>query len=489
MNNDSNINEIINRIKMFESKGELTTAISEAEKGLVEYPRNYKLYEKLGDLYHKAGRQNEAISAYKNALMIHTDNLENPDWIAIGLCREILKINPGETTMHRYLAEFYHKLGHPYDAVIHYWEYIIQNIDNNNFEAVLHTYDIIKNLAPPNAEVLRIISNIYARMGNSQKSAELLEAAQECEKSNTEELNLAEPIIGKKEKTKVCPKCGCVNWWFAIRCVKLDCRQFLFEKTMKDDELPLTALSGEYCGMRYVNIEMKFDNAIELLEEKKFKDAKRLFDEIIVIYHDILDNNKEKTFIIANTKEEFDLRRAEAEFNQIESALAGNSFPSMFSQNFIWLSPIFSEAQFYAGYCEYKLGNVSSAVSMINKAIEMNPTRSIYYVSLGQIYAELGDFDKSDNYYREAMNKDYLKSKELLAMCLRRLSFNCIERGEFDKAEEMFKESLAFMDSEIAFNVLGDLLRLEIFSNKMKPPNGSENKNGDISKNEDIILY
>ncbi|MEO0227630.1 MAG: tetratricopeptide repeat protein [candidate division WOR-3 bacterium] len=238
-------------------------------------------------------------------------------------------------------------------------------------------------------------------------------------------------------------------------------------------------------------MEKKFTEAMKLLESKDFIGAEKIFEEIVAEYREILKKG-DKDYVIVNSPQEFadlcsrqslsslfsgafaaedrklynELERMKKEDPELakeyEKIQQGLNLGSKSTRELAWLPSIFSDAQFYVGYCKFELGDIEGAILAINEAIKMNPTKGDYYNELGFLYGKSKDFTRSNFYYKKAIEKDYLKENKTIARSLRGLGFNLIEQGNLDEAEKMLKKSLELEPhNETALNELAYIKTLK----------------------------
>lgn len=67
------------------------------------------------------------------------------------------------------------------------------------------------------------------------------------------------------------------------------------------------------------------------------------------------------------------------------------------------------EANHMLGVIAYQEKEYELSIELISKAIEMESSNPSYYVSLGMVYEEKGDFNEAENSYLQALNRTELK--------------------------------------------------------------------------------
>jgi tetratricopeptide (TPR) repeat protein len=115
-------------------------------------------------------------------------------------------------------------------------------------------------------------------------------------------------------------------------------------------------------------------------------------------------------------------------------------------------------ALFDKGYLLSGQKQFSAAVSVLNEAIRLDPENPAVHHELGYIFNHLGKYEEAVEMYERAAGLDNSNSLGFKASSLRGMSFSCIERGEFDKAEKLLRESLVIdPGNDKALNELGFL--------------------------------
>lgn len=181
------------KIAELESKGEVKNAVAELEKAIQDFPKEGSLYNKLGDLYIKVNRRTDALRIYEQGATVFKDETYYPN--AIALCKKILRLDKNRAEVYGILGELHKELDQRGEAANYFLEYAERKMKQNDMEAALKTYNIIKELVPNNPKILETISAIYEKVGKKEEGAELLREAHELEK---EQEKLREKM-GKEE--------------------------------------------------------------------------------------------------------------------------------------------------------------------------------------------------------------------------------------------------------------------------------------------------
>ncbi len=171
--------EVKRKIAELEAKGAVAAAIEELETAIAEFPSEGSLYNKLGDLYLKADQQPKALDVYERGVKVFTEETYYPN--AIALCKKILRFDKNRTEIYRTLGELHKELDQRGEAANSLLEYADRMRKANDLDTALKTYDMIKELVPNNARILKTISAIYEQVGDSNRGSQLREEAKEIE--------------------------------------------------------------------------------------------------------------------------------------------------------------------------------------------------------------------------------------------------------------------------------------------------------------------
>ncbi len=124
-------------------------------------------------------------------------------------------------------------------------------------------------------------------------------------------------------------------------------------------------------------------------------------------------------------------------------------------RNVLLSNPRNSQALYYFGVLSSQLGNKLAAVELIGKAIEIDPTKGIYYYNLGEALQVLGRLDEAVVAYRLALQRDPTDAEALnnLGRALQTL-------GNLDEAIICYRRSLELRPNDIeTLNNMGGLLQ------------------------------
>jgi len=187
--------DVKRKIAELEAKGAVNDAVKELESAIAEFPNEGSLYNKLGDLYLKADQQSNALNIYEKGARVFKEETYYPN--AIALCKKILRFDKNRTEVYGLLGELHKELDQRGEAANYLLEYADRKRKANDLDAALKTYDMIKELVPNNARILKTISAIYEQVGKKDRGSELLEQAKEIE---TKHEKFKETVLEEKVK-------------------------------------------------------------------------------------------------------------------------------------------------------------------------------------------------------------------------------------------------------------------------------------------------
>lgn len=192
----SELADVKRKVAEFEAKGDVKKAILELEKAVDEFQKEGSLFNKLGDLYIKVNRKEDALQIYERGARVFKDETYFPN--AIALCKKILRLDKDCAGVYHLLGELHKELDQRGEAANYFLEYAERKMKENDMDAALDTYNIIKELVPNNPKILETISAIYEKAGKGKEGEEL---RKEAHKLETKQEQLRESIIAQ-EKTK-----------------------------------------------------------------------------------------------------------------------------------------------------------------------------------------------------------------------------------------------------------------------------------------------
>jgi tetratricopeptide (TPR) repeat protein len=130
----------------------------------------------MGDLCIRGGRSEDATGYYERAVEAYSEASLHRNGIA--LCRKVLRVQPGQSTFLRLLAELCEREGLVLDAVSGYLEYA-EGLDPDDDEVDRVWLDSLARLRPRNTEILTRQAEMLFRWGRAKDATSLLRAGAE----------------------------------------------------------------------------------------------------------------------------------------------------------------------------------------------------------------------------------------------------------------------------------------------------------------------
>ncbi len=189
----SEVGEVKRKVAEYEAKGDLKKAIEELEKALAEFTTDGSLFNKLGDLYIKVNRKEEALDVYEKGARVFKEETYYPN--AIALCKKILRLSKERSEVYDLLGDLHKELDQKGEAVNFYLEYAERKMKENALEDALRAYNMIKELVPNNPKILETISAIYEKVGKKEEGEEFHKEALEIE---TKQEKFRETLVTKE---------------------------------------------------------------------------------------------------------------------------------------------------------------------------------------------------------------------------------------------------------------------------------------------------
>ena len=173
------LNEVKRKVAELEVHGAINEAIRHSLSAIEEFPNEGSLYNKLGDLYVKTDQLEKALEIYERGIDVFRQETYYPN--AIALAKKILRHDPNRTELYGLLGELHKLLDQRGEAANYLLEYADRKRKANDLDTALRTYDMIKELVPNNARILKMISAIHDQVGRVDRGSELREEAREIE--------------------------------------------------------------------------------------------------------------------------------------------------------------------------------------------------------------------------------------------------------------------------------------------------------------------
>ncbi len=168
-----NKTKVLEDIQKYIQKGQIDKAIEEYERVLRIDPKDYKIRQKLGDLYLRKGKKNEAINQYLNVADIY---IKDGFYLkAIAIYRQILRTDPQKLDIYEKLAELYKKQGLNVDAISQLRALAEIYEKQKNLQEAIATWEKIISYDPENIFYRGKIVEFYLKQGLASRAAEKLE--------------------------------------------------------------------------------------------------------------------------------------------------------------------------------------------------------------------------------------------------------------------------------------------------------------------------
>jgi pilus assembly protein FimV len=194
--------QVVQTAEKFVARGKIEAAIREYKKVLAENPNDTNTLNRVGDLYARIQRFDEAVDFFTQIAQQYTD--EGFFVKAIAIYKKIIKLNPTQLEVYEKLAELYHKQGLVNEARTQYHVLADYYIKHENPTSAIAIYLKMAELEPENptyhvklAELYqqqkltekalqehRIIAELMIAHGHPQEAAQVYERALDIDSSN-----------------------------------------------------------------------------------------------------------------------------------------------------------------------------------------------------------------------------------------------------------------------------------------------------------------
>lgn len=167
--------KVIEDIQKYIQKGQIDKAIEEYERVIRIDPRDYKLRQKLGDLYLRKGKNAEAVNQYMQVAEYY---VRDGFYLkAIALYSQILRTDPSKLFIYEKLSELYKKQGLLGDAVSKMRSLAEIYEKQRNLSDAIQTWEKIINIDPDNIIYRGKLVEFYLKQGLATRAAEKLQQA------------------------------------------------------------------------------------------------------------------------------------------------------------------------------------------------------------------------------------------------------------------------------------------------------------------------
>jgi tetratricopeptide (TPR) repeat protein len=164
--------KVLEDITKLVQKGDYSRAIAEYERVLKIEPKDYKLRQRLGELYLRLGKKKEAV----DQLMLVAEGYirDGFNLQAIAIYRQILRIEPRKYEVYDKIADLYNKQGLQGDAVNHLRMLADAYEKERKIGEAMQTWEKIISIAPDNIIYRAKLIEFYLKQGLYSRSTEKL---------------------------------------------------------------------------------------------------------------------------------------------------------------------------------------------------------------------------------------------------------------------------------------------------------------------------
>jgi tetratricopeptide (TPR) repeat protein len=169
------ITQIVKNASDLETKGKTKEAITEYERAVKASPADGNLFNHLGDLYIKVNRIKEAVDAYMKGIDIfRNDNFYRN---ALGICKKVLRYDPGNLEINLIIAKLLVELDEKSDASIYLFSYIERQMALGKKKEVMQAIEYLKELKLADRRFSDKVAQIYEKVGEPAKAADVKKEA------------------------------------------------------------------------------------------------------------------------------------------------------------------------------------------------------------------------------------------------------------------------------------------------------------------------
>jgi tetratricopeptide (TPR) repeat protein len=172
------IKQLLKNATDLEVKGKVKEAVAELERAIRLNPADGGLYNRVGDLYVKIGKIRDAVDFYLRGIdAFKADNFYRN---ALGLCKKVLRYDPGNVEINYVIAQLLAELDEKSDAMIYVFSYIERQMAAGNKKEVMKAMEFMKGLKVSDRAVTDKMAKIYEHVGETKKA----EAIKQTEKKD-----------------------------------------------------------------------------------------------------------------------------------------------------------------------------------------------------------------------------------------------------------------------------------------------------------------
>lgn len=152
--------QVIRTAEKYVSKGRIDSAIKEYRKVLDKHPNDVNTLNRLGDLYARVQRYDEAVKLFERIAGGYTD--DGFFVKAIAIYKKIIKLDPTRLEIYERLADLYHKQGLINEARTQYQVLADYYTKHHNPTSAIKVYREMVELEPENLSHHAKLAELYA---------------------------------------------------------------------------------------------------------------------------------------------------------------------------------------------------------------------------------------------------------------------------------------------------------------------------------------
>jgi tetratricopeptide (TPR) repeat protein len=168
-----NKEKIIKLVQRFLQKGQIEKAINELNRIIETNPKEVRLRLRIGDLYIRINKREEAIREYLKVAEIYEEKGFNLN--AIAVYKQVLKIDSSLIDIYFKLASLYQKQGLIGDALIQYRRLIETYERENRIKDALDAMAKMSELDPKNKIIKMKLAELYLKEGLNDEATKVFE--------------------------------------------------------------------------------------------------------------------------------------------------------------------------------------------------------------------------------------------------------------------------------------------------------------------------
>src|SRR4029078_10271669 len=160
--------QIVQTAEKFVSRGKIEAAIREYRKVLAENPNDANTLNRVGDLYARIQRIDEAVDLFNQIAAQYTK--EGFFVKAIAIYKKIIKLNPTHLEVYERLAELYHKQGLVNEARTQYQVLADYYLKHENPTSAIAMYQKMAEVEPENPTYHVKLPELYHQLQLTEKA-------------------------------------------------------------------------------------------------------------------------------------------------------------------------------------------------------------------------------------------------------------------------------------------------------------------------------